>query len=70
MSMMESLELILDEVEMPAHESTRTQALRLFARWLVSAARNGAVGTASGPLAGPQNPLDVAAAPKVDSDCR
>ena len=58
------------EFEVPESPSERDHAFRLLARWLVAASRKGAVGTGSGALADPENPLDVASAPKVVSKSR
>ncbi len=49
-----------DEGDVPGGDSERKQALRLLARWLISAARKGAPGAALSQGGGLQNSLDVA----------
>jgi hypothetical protein len=66
----DDLEPSLDEVEMPADESGRTQALRLLARWLLASARKGAPVADTTPVEGSNNRLDVARDSKVGSDGR
>ncbi len=64
------LRLSLDEADVQGRDSERKQALRLLARWLISAARKGARVTDSTPVEGSQNRLDVARGAKVGSDGR
>src|SRR2546425_10598540 len=53
------------ESEVPGSPAGLDQALRLLARWLVSAARKGAPVTDAAPVEGSHNHLDVARGAKV-----
>ena len=64
------LRLSLDEADVQGGDSERKRALRLLARWLLSAARKGAPVADTTPLEGSNNRLDVGPGAKVGSDGR
>ncbi len=58
------------EIDVPVEPVLQERALRLFARWLLSAARQGRAGANSIPSPESQNELDCARGSKVGSDER
>lgn len=64
----ETSALVINEVDVvPSSPQHLAAALRLFARWLISAARKGPPVAHSGPVEGTQNCLDVPRSAEVAS---